>query len=62
MSFKQMALQVDKCQTILRNKYLSRQTIGSVDRKPKDSHFWTGLMKAKSTFFVHGSFRLNNGK
>jgi hypothetical protein len=26
-------------QTILRNKYLSSQTIGKVDRKPGDSHF-----------------------
>jgi hypothetical protein len=49
-------------QTILRNKYLVGQTIGKVDRKPRDSHFWTGLMKAKASFLVHGSFHLNNGK
>jgi hypothetical protein len=49
-------------QTILRNKYLTRQTIGKVDRKPRDSHFWTVLMKAKEAFLVYGSFRLNNGK
>jgi hypothetical protein len=33
-----------------------------VDRKPEDSHFWAGLMKAKATFLTHGSFHLNNGK
>jgi hypothetical protein len=49
-------------QTILQNKYLSSQTIGKVDRKPGDSHFWAGLMKAKDTFLRHGSFHLNNGK
>jgi hypothetical protein len=49
-------------QTILRNKYLSCHAIGSVDRKLGDSHFWIGLMKAKSVFLVHGSFHLNNEK
>jgi hypothetical protein len=49
-------------QTILRNKYLTRQTIGKVDRKPGDSHFWAGLMKAKINFLGHGLFCLNNGK
>jgi hypothetical protein len=27
-------------QTIIPNKYLAGQTIGRVDRKPEDSHFW----------------------
>jgi hypothetical protein len=36
-------------QTILRYKYLTSQTIGKVQRKPRDSHFWAGLMKAKKT-------------
>jgi hypothetical protein len=49
-------------QTILRNKYLTRHTIGKVQRKPGDSHFWTGLMKAKESFLMYGSFHLNNGK
>jgi hypothetical protein len=49
-------------QTILRNKYLTRQTIGKVEKKPGDSHLWVGLMKAKDNFLMHGSFRLNNGK
>jgi hypothetical protein len=48
-------------QTILRNKYLSNQTIGKVERKPGDSHFWTRLMKVKDNFLRFGSFQLNNG-
>jgi hypothetical protein len=49
-------------QTILRNKYLTNQTIGKVDRKFGDSHFWAGPMKAKEIVLRHGSFHLNNGK
>jgi hypothetical protein len=48
-------------QTILRNKYLSNQTTVKVERKPRDSHFWTGLMKVKKNFLCFGSFQLNNG-
>jgi hypothetical protein len=48
-------------QTILQNKYLSNQTIGKVDRKLGDSHFWSNLMKVKSKFLHYGSFQLNNG-
>jgi hypothetical protein len=49
-------------QTILRNKYLSNQTIGNVDKKkPGDSHFWSGLMKVKNNFLRFGSFQFNNG-
>jgi hypothetical protein len=33
-----------------------------VDRKPGDSHFWAGLMKAKEIFLSHSTFHLNNGK
>jgi hypothetical protein len=38
------------------------QTIGKVEAKLGDSHFWVGLMKAKENFLMHGSFRLNNRK
>jgi hypothetical protein len=49
-------------QTILHNKYLTRQTFGEVEKRPRDSHFWEGLMKAKAKFLIHGSFHLNDGK
>jgi hypothetical protein len=48
-------------QRILRNKYLSKHTIGRVERKPRDSHFWSGLMKVKEKFLRFGSFQLKNG-
>jgi hypothetical protein len=44
------------------NKYLANQTLGKVDRKPEDSHFWAGLMKVKETFLNHEPFHLNNDK
>lgn len=49
-------------QTLLRNKYLKNQTIGRVERKPEDSHFWSGLMKVKEKFLSLTSFKMNNGK
>jgi hypothetical protein len=49
-------------QNFLQNKYLANQTIGKVDRKPGDSHFWAGLMKVKEIFLNHVTFHLNNGK
>jgi hypothetical protein len=48
-------------QRILRNKYVSKHTIGSVERKPGDSHFWSELMKVKEKFIRFNSFQLNNG-
>jgi hypothetical protein len=46
---------------ILRHKYLRNQTIGHVQRKSGDSHFWSGLMKVKESFLSLGHFTLNNG-
>jgi hypothetical protein len=48
-------------QTIVRNKYLKNQTIGKVVRKPRDSHFWSGLMQVKENFLRFTSFKLNDG-
>ena len=33
-----------------------------VQKKPGDSHFWSGLMDAKSDFLNCGTFKLQNGK
>jgi hypothetical protein len=60
--FFKMINEVGLWQTIFHNKYLSHHTIGKVQRKRGDSHFWTGLMKAKESFLMYGSFHLNNGK
>jgi hypothetical protein len=37
-------------QKILQKKFLTNQTIGKVQKKMGDSHFWTGLMNAKPDF------------
>jgi hypothetical protein len=35
-------------------------TIAQVQRKPGDSHFWSGLMKVKDSFLNLGHFQLDN--
>jgi hypothetical protein len=45
---------------MLRHKYLRTQTIMQVQRKPGDSHFWSGLMRVEY-FLSLGHFKLNNG-
>jgi hypothetical protein len=37
----------------LHNKYLTRQIIGEVEKRPGYSHFWEGLMKAKAKFLTY---------
>jgi hypothetical protein len=37
------------------------QTISHVQKKPGDSHFWSGLMTVKDSFLSLGIFMLNNG-
>jgi hypothetical protein len=46
---------------MLRRKYLKDKPIGSVGRKPRDSHFWSGLLKVRDMFLNLGKFCLNNG-
>ncbi|WVZ63094.1 LOW QUALITY PROTEIN: hypothetical protein U9M48_012759 [Paspalum notatum var. saurae] len=48
-------------QTILKRKYLRGKTIGEVQWKPGDSHFWSGLMKVKECFLQLSSFILHDG-
>ena len=38
-------------QEIIRNKYVGSKAISQVYWKPGDSHFWSGVMKAKEFFF-----------
>jgi hypothetical protein len=49
-------------QDLLRNKYMHNKPIGQIQRKPGDSHFWSGLMKIKDCFLSFGTFHLNNGE
>jgi hypothetical protein len=45
----------------LKKKYLKNKTIGEVQWKPGDSHFWSGLMKVKYQFLEFSTFNLHNG-
>jgi hypothetical protein len=43
---------------MLRRKYLRTQTITHVQKKPRDSHFWSGLMNVKDSFLSLGTSNL----
>jgi len=49
-------------QKLLKRKYIKYKPIGQVQKRPGDSHFWSGLMKVKDKFLNLGSFQLNNGE
>jgi hypothetical protein len=61
-----MAIQVENgdriWQNLLKSKYLRSRTITQVQRKPRDSHFWSSLMWVKDLFLSLGQFRLNDGR
>nr|ABF96840.1 retrotransposon protein, putative, LINE subclass [Oryza sativa Japonica Group] len=48
-------------QNLLRRKYLSKKTLTHVEKKPGDSHFWSGLMMVKNIFLSCGSLKVHNG-
>jgi hypothetical protein len=48
-------------QTLLKRKYIKDKTIGQLYKGPRDSHFWSGLMKVKERFLDMGSFQVNKG-
>jgi hypothetical protein len=48
-------------QTILKRKYIGTKALSQVLWKPGDSHFWTGLMATKTSFFYLGSFSIKDG-
>nr|CAE04079.2 OSJNBb0032D24.9 [Oryza sativa Japonica Group] len=47
-------------QNLLMKKYLAKKCITQVDKQPGDSHFWSGLMAVKESFFSCGSFEVHN--
>jgi len=49
-------------QKLLKRKYIKDKPIGKVQKRPRDSHFWSGLMKVKDKFLNLASFQLNNGE
>jgi len=48
-------------QELLRNKYIKNKTLGSCEKKPRDSHFWKSLMNIKDTFLKLGHFNVKDG-
>jgi hypothetical protein len=46
---------------LLRRKYTGSKVLSQINWKPRDSHFWAGLMYAKKYFFRHGSFLIKDG-
>jgi hypothetical protein len=49
-------------QRILRNKYLCLKTLGQVEVKPGDSHFWQGLMEVKKLSWPCCRIVIRNGE
>jgi hypothetical protein len=49
-------------QRILKGKYLSSKTLGQVESKHGDSHFWQGLMEAKKFFWPCCKIIVGNGE
>jgi hypothetical protein len=49
-------------QQLLRNNNLGNKTLTQVNRKPRDSQFWIGLMNIKDQFLSMGNFKLQDGK
>lgn len=47
-------------QTLLRRKYIGSKALSQINWKPRDSHFWAGLMHAKNSFRF-GSFLIKDG-
>ncbi|WVZ51380.1 hypothetical protein U9M48_002532, partial [Paspalum notatum var. saurae] len=48
-------------QQLIRNKYLGSTPLSQVEWRPGDSHFWSGLLKAKQDFLRFGSFKVKDG-
>ena len=40
---------------------MGSNAISQIDWKPGDSHFWSGVMKAKELFFQFGTFSVRDG-
>jgi hypothetical protein len=49
-------------QQVIRNKYLRNKTIGEVQKRATDSHFWKGLLNVKQQVLQLGKFKVQNGK
>ena len=48
-------------QTLLKRKYIGTKALSQVVWKPRDSHFWAGLMATKKDFYRFGVFKIKDG-
>jgi hypothetical protein len=48
-------------QTLLKRKYVGTKALSQVLWRPRDSHFWAGLMATKKFFFRYGTFLIKDG-
>jgi hypothetical protein len=46
---------------MLKRIFEVKNYIAGTEKKPRDSHFLSGLMKVKETFLSLGCFHLNDG-
>jgi hypothetical protein len=49
-------------QQLIRNKYLRNKTLGEVQKKATESHFWKGLLNVKHQVMQLGKFKVQSGK
>jgi hypothetical protein len=49
-------------QNLLKRKYIGSKALCQVLWKPRDSHFWAGLMATKKFFFRFGTFSSKDGR
>jgi hypothetical protein len=56
-----LLISIGTWQQLIRNKYLGSIPLSQVERKPGDSHFLVGLLKAKRDFLRFGSFNVKDG-
>jgi hypothetical protein len=48
-------------QQMLKKKYLKGKTLSQVERRKRDSHFWSGLMEVKKLVLERGWFQVQDG-
>ena len=48
-------------QEVLRRKYVKDKCLTQIEKRPGDSHFWSGLMVVKDIMLQYGRFKVSSG-
>ena len=48
-------------QEVLRRKYVKDKCLTQIEKRPGDSHFWSGLMDVKDIMLQYGRFKVSSG-